>query len=156
MVGVNKAGHIRTKLTEMAMTAETVYGLSLAAGTEGFKHPSGFWIPNPLMSHTCKYTCTKAPFEAMRYARDIIAGFGETAPSELDMRSEGVGAIVQRAFNPGNPEYDAFDRLRATRFIEAHGPRARTGPPWPCTAAATRRPRPSWPAASQTGSICRT
>ena len=118
MVGVNKAGHIRTKLTEMAMTAETVYGLSLAAGTEGFKHPSGFWIPNPLMSHTCKYTCTKAPFEAMRYARDIIAGFGETAPSELDMRSEGVGAIVQRAFNPGNPEYDAFDRLRATRFIE--------------------------------------
>lgn len=59
MVGVSKAGHIRTKLTEMAMTAETVYGLSLAAGTEGFKHPSGFWIPNPLMSHTCKYTCTR-------------------------------------------------------------------------------------------------
>ena len=118
MVGVGKAGHIRTKLTEMAMTAETVYGLSLASGLEGFQHPSGFWIPNPLLSHTCKYTCTKAPFEAMRYARDIIAGFGETAPSELDMRSAGVGEICQKAYNPGNPDYDAFDRLRATRFIE--------------------------------------
>lgn len=118
MVGVQKAGHIKTKLTQMAMTAETVYALSLAAGTEGFKHPSGFWIPNPLTSHTCKYTCTTAPFEAIRYSRDIIAGFGETAPSELDMRSAGVGEVCQKAFNPGNPKYDAFDRLRAVRFVE--------------------------------------
>lgn len=118
MIGVEKAGHIRTKLTEMSMTAETVYGLSIAAGTEGFKHPSGTWVPNPLMSHTCKYTCTKMPFEAVRYTRDIIAGFGETAPSEIDMRSEAVGKICQRAYNPGNPNYDAFDRLRATRFVE--------------------------------------
>ena len=118
MVGVQKAGHIRTKLTEMAMTAETVYGLSIASGVEGFQHPSGFWIPNPLMSHTCKYTCTKIPFDAVRYARDILAGFGETAPSELDMRNPEVGELCQRAFNPGNPKYNAFDRLRASRFIE--------------------------------------
>lgn len=118
MIGVQKAGHIRTKLTEMAMTAETVYGLSIASGVEGFKHPGGFWIPNPLMSHTCKYTCTKMPFEAVRYARDIIAGFGETAPSEIDMRSDEVGELCQKAYEPGNPEYDAFDRLRATRFVE--------------------------------------
>ena len=26
--------------------------------------------------------------------------------------------MVQRAFNPGNPKFDAFDRLRAVRFIE--------------------------------------
>lgn len=118
MIGVGKAGHIRTKLTEMSMIAETVYGLSLAAGTEGFRHPSGFWIPNPLNAHTCKWNCTRIPFDAVRYARDIIAGFGETAPSELDMRDPVVGPIVQRAFNPGNPDYDAFDRLRAVRFIE--------------------------------------
>ena len=118
MIGVEKAGHIRTKLTEMAMTAETVYSMSLAAGIEGFQHPSGFWIPNPLTSHTCKYQCTKMPFDAVRYARDIIAGFGETAPSEIDMRSPEVGAICQAAYNPGNPKYDAFDRLRATRFVE--------------------------------------
>ncbi|MDO4287617.1 MAG: 4-hydroxyphenylacetate 3-hydroxylase N-terminal domain-containing protein [Eubacterium sp.] len=118
MIGVQKAGHIRTKLTEMVMTAETVYGLSLASGVEGFKHPSGFWIPNPLLSHTCKYTCTKMPFEAMRVARDIIAGTGETAPSEIDMRHPVIGELCQNEFNPGNPDYDAFDRLRATRFIE--------------------------------------
>ena len=54
----------------------------------------------------------------MRYAREIIAGTGETAPSELDMRNPVIGEICQREFNPGNPKYDAFDRLRATRFIE--------------------------------------
>lgn len=118
MIGVEKAAHIRTKLSEMAMTAETVYGLSIASGTEGFKHPSGTWVPNPLISHTCKYTCTKMPFEAVRLARDIIGGFGETAPSELDMRNPEVGKICQRAYAPGDPKYTAFDRLRATRFIE--------------------------------------
>ncbi len=118
MIGVNRAGHIKEKLTEMVITAEQVYGLSLAAGTEGFTHPSGFWVPNPLMAHTCKWTCTWIPFNAVRYAREIIAGTGETAPSELDMRSPVIGDICQREFNPGNPKYDAFDRLRATRFIE--------------------------------------
>lgn len=118
MIGVSKAGHIREKLTEMVITAETVYGLSLAAGLEGFRHPSGFWVPNPLLAHTCKWTCTWIPFNAVRYAREIIAGTGETAPSELDMRNPVIGEICQREFNPGNPKYDAFDRLRATRFIE--------------------------------------
>lgn len=118
MVGVERAGHIKTKLTEMVMIAETCYSLSIASGVEGFQHPCGFWIPNPLISHTCKYTCTKMPFDAVRYARDIIAGFGDTAPSEADMRSEGVGEIVRNAFTPGNPKYDAYDRLRAVRFIE--------------------------------------
>ena len=118
MIGVNKAGHIKEKLTEMVITAETVYGLSLAAGVEGFKHPSGFWVPNPLLAHTCKWTCTWIPFDAVRYAREIIAGTGETAPSEIDMRHPVIGKLCQREFNPGNPNYDAFDRLRATRFIE--------------------------------------
>ncbi len=118
MIGVNKAGHIKEKLAEMAMTAETCYGLSLAAGTEGFKHPSGFWVPNPLLAHTTKFTCTLIPFNAVRTAREIIAGTGETACSELDMRNPTIGKIVQDAFNPGNPAYDAFDRLRATRFVE--------------------------------------
>ena len=118
MVGVEKAGHIKTKLTHMMMDSETVYGLSLTAATEGFKHPSGFFIPNPLNAHVCKYNCTKLPFDAVRYARDIIAGFGETAPSEADLRDPEIGPMVQRAFNPGNPKFDAFDRLRAVRFIE--------------------------------------
>lgn len=118
MIGVGKAGHIRTKLTQMVMTAETVYGLSIASGVEGFMHPSGTWIPNPLLSHTCKWSCTQYPFNAMRTARELIAGTGETAPSEIDMKNPVIGKLVQKEFNPGNPDYDAFDRLRATRFIE--------------------------------------
>lgn len=118
MIGVNKAGHIKEKLAEMVITAESLYGLSMAAGTLGFTHPSGFWIPNPLMAHSCKYQCTFMPFGPVRYAREIIAGTGETAPSEIDMRHPEIGKIVQKEFNPGNPNYDCFDRLRATRFIE--------------------------------------
>lgn len=34
------------------------------------------------------------------------------------MRDPVIGKLCQEAFNPGDPKYDAFDRLRATRFIE--------------------------------------
>lgn len=118
MIGVSKAGHIREKLAEMVITAESLFGLSIAAGTLGYMHPCGTWVPNPLAAHTCKFQCTKMPFDAVRYAREIMAGSGECAPSEIDMRNPKVGKICQKAFNGGNPNYDAFDRLRATRFIE--------------------------------------
>lgn len=118
MIGVDRAGHIKEKLAEMIMTAETVYALSLAAGVEGFVHPSGTWVPNPLIAHTCKWNCTWLPFGVMRYAREVIAGTGETAPSEIDLRHPEIGPICQKEFNPGNPKYSAEDRLRATRFIE--------------------------------------
>ncbi len=118
-IGVDKAGHIKNKLAEMAIQAETLYSLSLAAGVEGFKHPSGAWIPNSLLAHCTKFQATLLPFKNVCLAREILSGWGETAPSAKDLLHPEVGPKIKKYFEPvAKPGATAEDRLRIVRLIE--------------------------------------
>jgi 4-hydroxybutyryl-CoA dehydratase / vinylacetyl-CoA-Delta-isomerase len=44
----------REKLTQMSINNETTFGMGIAAGVLGTKHPSGVWIPNTLLSNVNK------------------------------------------------------------------------------------------------------
>jgi 4-hydroxybutyryl-CoA dehydratase/vinylacetyl-CoA-Delta-isomerase len=118
-IGVERASHVREKMAEMEVGAETLYALSLAAGHEGYAHPSGAWVPNALLAHTCKYQTTRLPFEAMRYAREIATGWGETAPAAADLRNPEIGPRIERIFRPAVEGASAEDRLRLVRLIES-------------------------------------
>lgn len=118
-IGVDKAGHIRNKLAEMAIQAETLYALSLAAGVEGFKHASGAWIPNSLLAHCTKFQATILPFKNICTAREILSGWGETAPSAKDLFHPEIGPKIRKYFEPvAKPDATAEDRLRIVRLIE--------------------------------------
>lgn len=118
-IGVERAGHVREKVAEMEAGAETLYALSLAAGHEGYAHPSGAWVPNALLAHTCKYQATHLPFEAMRYAREIATGWGETAPAAADLHHPEIGPRIARLFRPAVEGASAEERLRLVRLIES-------------------------------------
>ena len=118
-IGVERAGHVREKLAEMEIGAETLYALSLAAGYEGHAHPSGAWVPHALLAHSCKYQATRLPFEGMRYAREIASGWGETAPAAADLRHPEIGPRIERLFRPAVEGASAEDRLRLLRLIES-------------------------------------
>ena len=118
-IGVDKASHIRAKLTEMGINASTLYALALASAYEGFEHPSGAWVPNSLFAHCAKYFATQVPFEACRVSREIISGWGDTAPSAKDLRSKDIGEIIENYFSPAaRKDRTAEDRLRIIRLIE--------------------------------------
>jgi len=118
-IGVDKAGHIKNKLAEMAIQAETLYALSLAAGVEGFKHPSGAWIPNSLLAHCTKFQATILPFKNVCIAREILSGWGETAPSAKDLLHPEIGPKIQKYFAPiAKQGATAEERLRIVRLIE--------------------------------------
>jgi 4-hydroxybutyryl-CoA dehydratase/vinylacetyl-CoA-Delta-isomerase len=118
-LGAAKISHIKGKLSEMAINAETLYALSLAAGYEGFEHPSGAWIPNSLLAHSAKFQATKLPFEQMRIAREIMSGWGETAPSLKDLSHPEIGPKIDRFFKPDKEDVSSEDRLKILRLIEA-------------------------------------
>ena len=118
-IGVERAGHVREKIAEMGMGAETLYALSLAAGQEGHSHPSGAWIPDALLAHTGKYLATRLPFEAARYAREIATGWGETAPAAADLHHPELGPRIERLLRPAVEGATAEDRLRLVRLIES-------------------------------------
>ena len=118
-LGVAKISHVKGKLSEMAINAETLYALSLASGFEGFQHPSGAWIPNSLLAHSSKFQTTKLPFEQMRLAREIMSGWGETAPSLKDLTHPEIGPKIDRYFKPDKEDVSSIDRLKIIRLIEA-------------------------------------
>lgn len=117
-INVDKIGHIKGKLAEMGMSAETLYSLALSAGVDGFQHESGAWIPNSLLAHTTKYQATKLPFEAVRYAREIMSGIGETMPSAKDLKNAEIGPMIDKYLAPAKEGMTTEDRLRICRLIE--------------------------------------
>jgi 4-hydroxybutyryl-CoA dehydratase/vinylacetyl-CoA-Delta-isomerase len=118
-IGVEKASHVRAKLTEVGINASVLYSLSLTSAYEGFAHPSGAWVPNSLFAHCAKYLATQIPFDACRISREIISGWGDTAPSAKDLHHEEIGPMVEKFFSPGaRADRGAEDRLRIIRLIE--------------------------------------
>jgi 4-hydroxybutyryl-CoA dehydratase/vinylacetyl-CoA-Delta-isomerase len=117
-INVDKVGHIKSKLAEMGMSSETLYSLSLSAGVDGFQHESGAWVPNSLLAHTAKYQATMLPFEAVRYAREIMSGIGETMPSAKDLKDEEIGPMIDKYLAPAKEGMTTEDRLRIYRLIE--------------------------------------
>jgi 4-hydroxybutyryl-CoA dehydratase/vinylacetyl-CoA-Delta-isomerase len=117
-INVGKIGHVQSKFAEMGISAETLYALSLAAGVEGFKHESGAWIPNSLIAHSTKFQATMLPFNSLRYAREIMSGIGETAPSAKDLAASEIGPLIEKYLAPAKEGMTTEDRLRVLRLIE--------------------------------------
>jgi 4-hydroxybutyryl-CoA dehydratase/vinylacetyl-CoA-Delta-isomerase len=117
-INVTKMGHIMSKLAEMGISAETLYSLSLAAGYEGFTHESGAWIPNSLIAHSTKFQATTLPFNSLRYAREIMSGIGETAPSAKDLANSEIGPKISKYLASAKEGMTVEDRLRIWRLIE--------------------------------------
>jgi 4-hydroxybutyryl-CoA dehydratase/vinylacetyl-CoA-Delta-isomerase len=117
-INVAKVGHVMSKLAEMGISAETLYSLSLAAGVEGFQHESGAWIPNSLLAHSAKFQATMIPFNSIRYAREIMSGIGETAPSFKDLEDSEIGPMIEKYLAPAKKGMTTEDRLRVLRLIE--------------------------------------
>jgi 4-hydroxybutyryl-CoA dehydratase / vinylacetyl-CoA-Delta-isomerase len=117
-INVSRMGHVMSKFAEMGISAETLYSMSLAAGVEGFAHESGAWIPNSLIAHATKFQATMLPFNSLRYAREIMSGIGETAPSAKDLASSEVGPMIAKYLAPAKEGMTTEDRLRVLRLIE--------------------------------------
>jgi 4-hydroxybutyryl-CoA dehydratase/vinylacetyl-CoA-Delta-isomerase len=115
--GVEKASHIRDKITEMIHLNETMYACGLACSYEGYKLPSGTYLVNPLLANATKQNVTRFPFEMARLAMDIAGGLVGTLPSEKDLKHPEVGKYVEK-YLKGVASVPTEDRVRMTRLIE--------------------------------------
>ncbi|MFZ1946376.1 MAG: 4-hydroxyphenylacetate 3-hydroxylase N-terminal domain-containing protein, partial [bacterium] len=68
----------RDKLTQMIINNETTFGMGIAAGVMGTAHPSGAWLPDPLLSHANKVYVATLPYETKRLVQEIAGGIAET------------------------------------------------------------------------------
>ncbi len=88
----------REKITQMIINNETTFGMGLAAGAMGKKHPSGVWIPDHLISNVNKVHVATLPYDTKRITQDIAGGIAETGclPSCQDINDPKYGELLQK------------------------------------------------------------
>ena len=107
----------RDKLTQMIVNNETTFGVGLAASLLGTQHPSGAWLPDPVLAHANKVHVATLPYETKRLAQEIAGGIAETGcmPSYQDLVDDRYGHLIQKYLKANSP---ADTRMRIARLIE--------------------------------------
>jgi len=107
----------KEKITQMIINNETTFGMGVAAGILGKKHPSGVWIPNPLLSNINKVHVATLPYETKRLTQDIAGGIAETGclPSCKDINDPRYGNLLKKYLKAG---CSGETRAKIARLIE--------------------------------------
>lgn len=107
----------RDKIIQMIMNNETTYGIGVAAAALGTKHPSGSWLPDPVLAHANKVHVGTLPYETKRLTQEIAGGIAETGciPSYRDFVDTRYGHLVRKYLKANSP---AETRVRIARMIE--------------------------------------
>ena len=109
--GVATRSHIKDKLTQLVFLSNRAYACGIAAAVMGEKTPSGFYLPDPLISNIGKLDGAISIMEATRLGGDIAGGLSCLLPMEKDFHSPEIGGLLEE-FLRGIPEASAEDRLR--------------------------------------------
>jgi len=81
--GVEKAPHVKDKITEVIIYLETLKALCNAACAD-YKMIAGIAVPNPVITNIAKYHFAHQYHEIVRIVQDLAGGLLVTRPSYLD------------------------------------------------------------------------
>jgi 4-hydroxybutyryl-CoA dehydratase / vinylacetyl-CoA-Delta-isomerase len=112
-----KVSHIRDKITEMIMDGETGYGCSLGAAVNAQQHPSGVWLPDPLIVNSGLKTIRSTIGKHLEHLHDIAGGLVATMPTEEDWNNPELRKYIDRALK-GSAKYTTEERLRALNLVQ--------------------------------------
>jgi aromatic ring hydroxylase len=114
--GIEKAGHVRDKLTQLVAYAETLRALTHAAARACKVVAPGIAVPDVLIVNMAKYHFAHHYHEALALVQDISGGLTVTGPAIEDLEDPELGAYVRRYLG-GRAGVSAEDRLRAMNMV---------------------------------------
>jgi 4-hydroxybutyryl-CoA dehydratase/vinylacetyl-CoA-Delta-isomerase len=115
--GVEKASHIRDKLTEMVHLNETLFACGMACSSCGSATPAGNYLVDILLANVCKQNVTRFPFEIARLLQDIAGGLFVTCPSAKELENPETRTIIEK-YLVGVEEVSTINRIKMLRLIE--------------------------------------
>lgn len=83
--GVDKAPHVREKITDLVMYVETLRSLSYAACLD-YTDYGGIAVPNPVSTNIAKYHFADKYHDVVKVLQDLAGGLLVTAPTYKDYR----------------------------------------------------------------------
>lgn len=115
MNGIERAPHVRDKLTWLIAYAETLKALIRQAAID-CKYVEGIAVPKTMIVNMAKYHFAHNFHEAYQHLQDLSGGLLVTQPGEADLRSPEIGHYVQHYLG-GREGVSAEDRLRVINLI---------------------------------------
>jgi 4-hydroxybutyryl-CoA dehydratase / vinylacetyl-CoA-Delta-isomerase len=115
--GIEKAPHIREKLTWLVMFTEAVEVLGKAACEHCITEPdSDLVYPNPMIANICKYYFADNWHQATKYIQDIAGGIAVTSPSGKDFMNPEISGMLNKYLG-GRDGVPTEHRVRMAKLI---------------------------------------
>jgi aromatic ring hydroxylase len=113
--GIERAGHVRDKLTWLISYAETVKMLTKMAAIQATTQ-DGIAIPNTAVVNIAKLHFASNYHQALMHVQDITGGLLVTGPAEEDFNSEQTAEYIDRYLG-GAKGISARERLQTINLI---------------------------------------
>jgi 4-hydroxybutyryl-CoA dehydratase/vinylacetyl-CoA-Delta-isomerase len=115
--GVERAPHIREKLTWLVMFTEAVEILGRSACEHCISEPdSDLVYPNPMYANICKFYFADNWHQATKYIQDIAGGIVATCPSSKDYQNPEIHNLLDKYLG-GKESIPTEHRLRMAKLI---------------------------------------
>ena len=117
---IEKASHVREKLTEFAGAAELAYSAGVAAAVYGKKTDSGVFFPNEIYANVGRRLTGETIYHEYNLLTEIAGGIAVTMPFDGDFeKGDNKGALER--FIVRNPALSAETSLKIWQFVENIG-----------------------------------
>ena len=115
--GIEKEPHVREKLAELICTSELCYGAGIAAAINGYKSPSGTYVPDIMFCNVSRRHAGLNIYHEYDILADIAGGMPATLPRPGDWVNEETRPFVEK-YMARNPKVDVKDVLKAFAWVQ--------------------------------------
>ena len=114
--GVGRVSHIRDKITQIIIYAETIRTFTKAAARECIITEDGIAYPNPLLCNMGKHFFATHYHESIKAVQEIAGGLVVTGPTEADYGNPATRDYIE-VFLAGRKGVKTLDRLKVMKLI---------------------------------------
>lgn len=116
--GLEKVGHIRDKLADIAAYVETLRALARASALEPVMY-GDIAVPNPLVTNMAKLHFASKYHEFVKLIQDIGGGILATAPDRRDWENPDIHDYLEHYLG-GSEKYSTLERLQMVHETMRH------------------------------------
>ncbi len=114
---IDKASHVREKLSEFAGAAELAYAAGIASAIYGQKTSAGTFFPNPVYANVGRRLTGETIFHEFNLLAEIAGGLSVTLPYEDEFMAEETKSLMEK-YIVRNPAISPQDSHRIWRLVE--------------------------------------
>ena len=116
--GLEKVGHVRDKLADIAAYVETLRALTKAAAQDPVMY-GDIAVPNPLVANMAKLHFASKYHEFVKLIQDIGGGIIATAPDKKDWENPDIHDYLEHYLG-GAEQYSTLDRMKMIHETMRH------------------------------------